>query len=71
MLQSTLELMTSQQMEAFRVDKEPQAMRDRYGAGDAARPFLERIGAGGAGLAPDHVGDTQAAAGAKGAKGLT
>lgn len=30
-LQKTLNLMTSEQMEAFRVEKEPQPVRDRYG----------------------------------------
>jgi uncharacterized protein (DUF1501 family) len=39
-LQSTLELMTSKQMEAFRVDSEPQAMRDRYGASGFGRGCL-------------------------------
>jgi uncharacterized protein (DUF1501 family) len=39
-LQSTLELMTSKQMEAFRVDSEPQAMRDRYGATGFGRGCL-------------------------------
>src|SRR5690606_23629400 len=38
--QSTLELMSSEQMEAFRVDKEPQAMRDRYGASGFGRGCL-------------------------------
>ena len=30
-LDKTLNLMTSKQMEAFKVNKEPQAVRDRYG----------------------------------------
>ena len=39
-LDSTLELMTSQQMEAFQVDKEPQAARDRYGTSGFGRGCL-------------------------------
>jgi uncharacterized protein (DUF1501 family) len=39
-LQSTLDLMTSQQMEAFKVDAEPQAMRDRYGNSGFGRGCL-------------------------------
>ena len=39
-LDSTLELMTSQQMEAFQVDKEPEAMRERYGASGFGRGCL-------------------------------
>jgi hypothetical protein len=39
-LKSTLELMTSQQMEAFNVDKEPQTMRERYGTGGFGRGCL-------------------------------
>ena len=39
-LQSTLELMTSKQMDAFKVDSEPQAMRDRYGASGFGRGCL-------------------------------
>ncbi len=39
-LQSTVELMSSRQMEAFKVDSEPQAMKDRYGAGGFGRGCL-------------------------------
>ncbi len=39
-LDSTLEMMTSQQMSAFQVDKEPQAMRARYGEGGFGRGCL-------------------------------
>jgi hypothetical protein len=39
-LKSTVELMSSQQMEAFKVDSEPQAMKDRYGAGGFGRGCL-------------------------------
>ncbi|HEX6963119.1 MAG TPA: DUF1501 domain-containing protein [Lacipirellula sp.] len=39
-LQSTVELMTSKQMEAFRVDAEPQEMRDKYGASGFGRGCL-------------------------------
>ncbi len=39
-LDSTWELMTSQQMAAFAVDKEPQAMRERYGTGGFGRGCL-------------------------------
>ncbi|MAT72078.1 MAG: hypothetical protein CMJ58_21440 [Planctomycetaceae bacterium] len=39
-LDSTLQLMTSQQMDAFRVDQEPEAMRERYGNGGFARGCL-------------------------------
>lgn len=39
-LQKTLNLMTSQQMEAFRVEKESQAVRDRYGDSPFGRGCL-------------------------------
>jgi uncharacterized protein (DUF1501 family) len=39
-LQSTVELMTSKQMEAFKVNSEPQAMRDKYGASGFGRGCL-------------------------------
>lgn len=39
-LESTLNLMTSEQMEAFRVDREPETIRDRYGAGRFGRGCL-------------------------------
>jgi hypothetical protein len=39
-LQSTVELMTSEQMKAFRVDSEPQAVRDKYGASGFGRGCL-------------------------------
>jgi len=39
-LDSTLAMMTSQQMEAFAVDREPQAMRERYGGGGFGRGCL-------------------------------
>jgi uncharacterized protein (DUF1501 family) len=39
-LQKTLNLMTSQQMEAFRVNQEPQAVRERYGENNFGRGCL-------------------------------
>jgi hypothetical protein len=39
-LQSTVELMTSKQMEAFRVDAEPREMRDKYGNSGFGRGCL-------------------------------
>jgi uncharacterized protein (DUF1501 family) len=39
-LESTIELMTSEQMQAFRVDSEPQAARDRYGNSGFGRGCL-------------------------------
>src|SRR5688572_1575431 len=39
-LQSTVELMTSKQMEAFKVDSEPREMRDKYGASGFGRGCL-------------------------------
>jgi hypothetical protein len=39
-LQSTLELMTSRQMEAFKVDGEPEQVRERYGATGFGRGCL-------------------------------
>jgi uncharacterized protein (DUF1501 family) len=39
-LKSTVELMTSQQMEAFKVDSEPREMRDKYGASGFGRGCL-------------------------------
>ncbi len=39
-LAKTLDLMTSQQIDAFRVDQEPQAARDRYGDSDFGRGCL-------------------------------
>lgn len=39
-LRNTIDLMSSQQMEAFKVDSEPQAMKDRYGAGGFGRGCL-------------------------------
>ncbi|WP_428307749.1 DUF1501 domain-containing protein [Lacipirellula sp.] len=39
-LRNTIELMSSQQMEAFKVDSEPQAMKDRYGTGGFGRGCL-------------------------------
>jgi len=39
-LQSTLELMTSRQMEAFKVDGEPEQVRERYGASGFGRGCL-------------------------------
>lgn len=39
-LQSTVELMTSRQMDAFRVDQEPAAVRERYGATGFGRGCL-------------------------------
>ena len=39
-LESTLELMTSQQMEAFRVDEEPAEVRERYGDSGFGRGCL-------------------------------
>ena len=41
-LGKTLELLTSKQMEAFRVDKEPQAVRDAYGTGFGQGCLLAR-----------------------------
>ena len=49
-LESTLELMTSQQMEAFQVDKEPAEMRERYGD-SGFRPRLPDGAAAGGGRA--------------------
>jgi uncharacterized protein (DUF1501 family) len=39
-LRKTLNLMTSQQMEAFKVDQEPAAVRERYGQNDFGRGCL-------------------------------
>lgn len=39
-LRKTLNLMTSQQMEAFKVDQEPAAIRERYGQNDFGRGCL-------------------------------
>ncbi len=39
-LDKTLNLMTSQQMQAFRVDQEPQAIRERYGSNNFGRGCL-------------------------------
>ncbi|QDS97598.1 DUF1501 domain-containing protein [Adhaeretor mobilis] len=39
-LDSTLELMTSEQLVAFKVDQEPQAVRDRYGNNNLAKSCL-------------------------------
>lgn len=39
-LKKTLELMTSRQMDAFRVDQEPAPMRERYGENDFGRSCL-------------------------------
>jgi uncharacterized protein (DUF1501 family) len=39
-LEGTLELMTSQQMAAFRVDEEPAEVRERYGSGGFGRGCL-------------------------------
>ena len=41
-LGKTLELLTSKQMEAFRIDKEPQAVRDAYGGGFGQGCLLAR-----------------------------
>ncbi|MCA9236690.1 MAG: DUF1501 domain-containing protein [Planctomycetales bacterium] len=39
-LDSTLELMTSEQMQAFKVDQEPESMREMYGTGGFGRGCL-------------------------------